>query len=455
MDSSVIGEKEVEQFMQETGFDKFHEIQHGLREINGGRLLVAEERQAITSSIAKMISMNASIVRENELLARSTAMSHASYETLLFTAYSKDYSIGYLCEHVNRMYANRHGFQFRSFVAPYKDMIDELKPRTHCTWYKILMLRRLLEEMLATQNSHNILYIMWIDADAVVIDHSISLKDIIARAHHRDLIIAEDMNPGCLVNAGVLLIRVSEWSRMLWQKVWECNNYDTVTFYEQSALIRTLKGIREGLNHIIPFHSYLPNGPSGDKLFAHVCVLPHLDFNSNRGWKKHRSCVGDLSDLSMRKKTLKQAYNDLLQQNLDASVLADDRNNFMNSKSAGDVSDILIRQLESVTMTPIVGIKTCEKKCDDVIAESTNSDKMVKGDREEIHVDVDHSVNYSEAVQAKFIFHPAGLPDKLQAIKGMLQRHKISIPEHLQGINGFSLFRGKLGSVPHSVIKFS
>ena len=52
---------------------------------------------------------------------------------------------------------------------------------------------------------------------------------------------------GCLINAGVMLIRVSEWSRTLWQEVWDCNKYDDVTFYEQSALIRRLRAKREGL----------------------------------------------------------------------------------------------------------------------------------------------------------------------------------------------------------------
>ena len=43
------------------------------------------------------------------------------------------------------------------------------------------------------------------------------------------------------------MIRVSEWSRTLWQEVWDCNKYDDVTFYEQSALIRRLRAKREGL----------------------------------------------------------------------------------------------------------------------------------------------------------------------------------------------------------------
>ena len=88
------------------------------------------------------------------------------------------------------------------------------------------------------------------------------------------------MHAGCLVNAGVLLVRVSAWSRQLWKEVWECDKYDDVFFYEQSALLRRLRAKREGLELLppgVPFHSYLPGARKGVKLYAHVAVLPHLE----------------------------------------------------------------------------------------------------------------------------------------------------------------------------------
>ena len=107
------------------------------------------------------------------------------------------------------------------------------------------------------------------------------------------------------MNAGVMLVRVSEWSRQLWQEVWECNKYNSVTFYEQSALIRRLRAKREGLEMLEddqPFHSYLPGGPKGVKLYAHVAVLPHLELNTNRlvtssSLKKSNKRVSHLLDV--------------------------------------------------------------------------------------------------------------------------------------------------------------
>jgi hypothetical protein len=82
-----------------------------------------------------------------------------------------------------------------------------------------------------------------------------------------------------------MLVRVSEWSRQLWREVWESRKHDTVTFYEQSALLQRLRAKREGLEMVVdeqPFHSYLPGAQKGVKLFAHVAVLPHLELNTNR-----------------------------------------------------------------------------------------------------------------------------------------------------------------------------
>ena len=43
------------------------------------------------------------------------------------------------------------------------------------------------------------------------------------------------MNPCCLVNAGVFIARVSEWSARFWLDVWDCRRYFSVYYYEQSG----------------------------------------------------------------------------------------------------------------------------------------------------------------------------------------------------------------------------
>lgn len=191
------------------------------------------------------------------------------------TAFTTDYTIGNLCAHVNRRYAVKLGYEFISRVLSYDEMMVEITPRAHCTWYKVLLILELLEN-----NEYS--YIAWIDADAVVVDHSISLEQIIHNGEHKELILAENMNAGFLVNAGVLLVKNSDWSRSFLRQVWEHTKYQQSLFYEQSALLHILKQHREGLFQTVPFHSFL-GGPLM-KSYPHVFVYPHMALNTNRGW---------------------------------------------------------------------------------------------------------------------------------------------------------------------------
>jgi hypothetical protein len=169
-------------------------------------------------------------------------------------------------------------------------MLEAISPRAHCAWYKALMLLRYLENKQELLHS-GIDYLLWIDADAIVIDHSISLDYFITLGRGSDLIISEDIHKGCLINSGVMLVRLTEWSRSLWDEVWNSERsrrYHDVYFYDQSALMRALRARDVGLEQLKPFHSFDTDGPQGPKFFRHVCVLTHLQFNTNAGVSVHR-----------------------------------------------------------------------------------------------------------------------------------------------------------------------
>ena len=116
---------------------------------------------------------------------------------------------------------------------------------------------------------------MWIDADAVVLRQSLRIEDILAQLPARaELVVGEDLTRNCLLNAGVLLVRVSAWSAALWADVWECERrwWDTPK-HEQSALLKALKARHEGLRQVVPFHSYA-GGPAL-KVRLLLVVQPH------------------------------------------------------------------------------------------------------------------------------------------------------------------------------------
>ena len=193
--------------------DNFGDLHKRLRAEVGGRSLTRHEKGYITSAVHLQRTELAQLQRDSDSVFYGLEQEQQLDDNvLLVTAYSDDYSIGRVCEKVNQLYASKHGYEFVSEVLPLNKMADLIAPKKHCTWYKIALLRRLLNDTELLRTRH-VQYIMWVDADAIIVDHSIALKDIIQQARGRDLIIAEDMNPCCLINAGVFMLRTTHWSR--------------------------------------------------------------------------------------------------------------------------------------------------------------------------------------------------------------------------------------------------
>lgn len=197
------------------------------------------------------------------------------------TAYTTNYALGRLCEDVNRRYCERHGYRFISETLSAQHMQAAIDPRTCFSWYKVLMLSRLLEEEMLLGDSQEG-YILWIDADAVFVRHDRTIESVIGLGPGVDLIVGEDLSAACQINAGVLLVRSSMWSHTLLKDMWaRKSRFQRARYFEQSELLKQLSLRNEGLELVEPFHSYR-RGPAV-KRFPHVLVLPREEFNSNRG----------------------------------------------------------------------------------------------------------------------------------------------------------------------------
>ena len=107
---------------------------------------------------------------------------------------------------------------------------------------------------------------------------------------HRPLVIGEDLSKACLLNAGVMVIQICDWSRTFFDDVWEstlARKYHNRNFHEQSTIIRLLqKGEKDSaaVLQADPFHSFL-GGPR-EKQTDHVCIKPRDAFNTNLGRRR-------------------------------------------------------------------------------------------------------------------------------------------------------------------------
>lgn len=212
----------------------------------------------------------------------------------VLTAYTTDYTLGAVCAEINRTYAAKHGYHFLCREHPPWSNDAERHP----TWHKVSLINEVLQSLLSPDAAdaaaepivpRDTTLLLWVDADAAVIHHDTRFETLWDGLHDSiHLLIGEDVTPACLVNAGILGVRVSAWSARLWRDVWQSRSskkYYWLKYHEQSALLRQLMKRGEGLPVTIqsraPFHSYC-GGPRKPKIFPHVAVLARRAFNTNR-----------------------------------------------------------------------------------------------------------------------------------------------------------------------------
>lgn len=120
-------------------------------------------------------------------------------------------------------YAERHG---ASFVV----LDHRLAPERPAAWDKVLLLRDLICD-------HD--FVIWIDADALVLDGAPSLADQLAPARFFGLV--EHTIRGARVpNTGVLAIRSGYRARMFLDSVWKRTEFVHHRWWDNAAVLATL-----------------------------------------------------------------------------------------------------------------------------------------------------------------------------------------------------------------------
>ena len=123
----------------------------------------------------------------------------ASYQVALMTVYA---------EH------NRYTFRLSTEADT---LGGEGEPESDVRWNKIKLLRRALDPL--TGWARRLDYIVWIDADAIVLDLSMRIELISEQHPGADIIASSDIRQG-YINSGFLLLRNSEWTRKFLARWW-------------------------------------------------------------------------------------------------------------------------------------------------------------------------------------------------------------------------------------------
>lgn len=121
-------------------------------------------------------------------------------ENILYGPYSED---------INRLYAKKHGYNY--FVEKNSDKIRHVLNGRAPTWYKPKLILEAFE-------LYNPEYVLFMDMDAVVVDHSQKIEEYIDT--NFDMIITQDYSTHCKMNAGVFIIKNTPWTKMFLNLWW-------------------------------------------------------------------------------------------------------------------------------------------------------------------------------------------------------------------------------------------
>lgn len=125
--------------------------------------------------------------------------------------YTKNVSYGKFSEEINKAYCLKQNYTY--YVEKDDDKIRNLIEDRAFTWAKPKIILELLEK-----NETD--YVLFLDIDAIVSDNNVRIEEFIDENY--DIIVTEDYSGHSVMNAGVLLIKNSEWSKQFLKDWWNC-----------------------------------------------------------------------------------------------------------------------------------------------------------------------------------------------------------------------------------------
>jgi hypothetical protein len=157
-------------------------------------------------------------------------------------------------------YAEKYNYAVIIYDTPFNDQVS-------MCWNKIATI---------IENLKNYKYLVWIDADAIIINNSIKIESFIEKYPNYDLYLCEDIivQKEC-INSGVMIIKNTNWTNELFNRVWNSpfphvHNDQNVIYYE------IVKDLYPHSKPNLKFSSYC-----GKITHPKVKILPENAFNTH------------------------------------------------------------------------------------------------------------------------------------------------------------------------------
>jgi hypothetical protein len=130
---------------------------------------------------------------------------------------------------------NRERFaKLHGYTLVFSTNSSSITGNRHPVWSAIALPLHLLEESPSRFD-----YVMWMDCDALFINYSVRIEDLISMHPDKDLIISED---GRGLSGGNWIVRNSDWSRDFLYSVLSTESFNDFDLRDQFGMLWTLLG---------------------------------------------------------------------------------------------------------------------------------------------------------------------------------------------------------------------
>ena len=154
------------------------------------------------------------------------------------------------CLNINKKYCQKHGYEFHAQQPawPTPGVGYGSSGEAYYTPYQ--------KPYVLLENLHTADYVVWVDIDAVFVNHEKKIEDVINLEPERDIIYFDDPAPKTPLNSGVLIVKSNTTGSFILWKWWEacramCTKSRGLLNWDQGILI-------ELLTNFIPGHKFEP-----------------------------------------------------------------------------------------------------------------------------------------------------------------------------------------------------
>lgn len=162
-------------------------------------------------------------------------------------------------------YAEVNNYNYFLSIQPlHSKSVDD--PR----WHKIEILRQALDPSMGVARGSD--YLVWIDADAIILDFDLRIEKICEQFPHADLIASSDIRMG-LINTGFLILRNNAWASHFLSRWWTVADRSTVCDQDAFDILFSVYADEEKQQKISSDSKY--------SIFSRIKILPMETLNSH------------------------------------------------------------------------------------------------------------------------------------------------------------------------------